>query len=52
MDTNTSEPLIWHKSACNLCYINCGVELAGKPAIVRPGCNRSRCAWRCRLARR
>ena len=18
----------WHKSACNLCYINCGVELA------------------------
>ncbi len=28
MDTNTSEPLTWHKSACNLCYINCGVELA------------------------
>ncbi len=20
-------PLTWHKSACNLCYINCGVEL-------------------------
>ncbi len=23
----TTTPLIWHKSACNLCYINCGVEL-------------------------
>ena len=22
-----SAPLAWHKSACNLCYINCGVEL-------------------------
>ena len=28
MDAKTSEPLTWRKSACNLCYINCGVELA------------------------
>lgn len=28
MGANISEPLTWHKSACNLCYINCGVELA------------------------
>ena len=31
MDTTTDKapaaPLTWHKSACNLCYINCGVEL-------------------------
>jgi anaerobic selenocysteine-containing dehydrogenase len=25
---DTTETLAWHKSACNLCYINCGVELA------------------------
>lgn len=24
---STAETLTWHKSACNLCYINCGVEL-------------------------
>ena len=23
----TAATLTWHKSACNLCYINCGVEL-------------------------
>ena len=28
MDTQDTEALRWHKSACNLCYINCGVELA------------------------
>ena len=28
MDSSTASPLTWHKSACNLCYINCGVELA------------------------
>lgn len=31
MDSSThpppAAPLTWHKSACNLCYINCGVEL-------------------------
>lgn len=25
--TPSATPLTWHKSACNLCYINCGVEL-------------------------
>ena len=24
---SAAAPLAWHKSACNLCYINCGVEL-------------------------
>jgi anaerobic selenocysteine-containing dehydrogenase len=24
---SAAETLTWHKSACNLCYINCGVEL-------------------------
>lgn len=24
---SATEALTWHKSACNLCYINCGVEL-------------------------
>lgn len=28
MDKQDTEALRWHKSACNLCYINCGVELA------------------------
>jgi anaerobic selenocysteine-containing dehydrogenase len=28
MDSSTSPSPTWHKSACNLCYINCGVELA------------------------
>ena len=28
METNTTQQPTWHKSACNLCYINCGVELA------------------------
>ena len=28
LDASTPQPLTWHKSACNLCYINCGVELA------------------------
>ena len=28
MSMDTTETLAWHKSACNLCYINCGVELA------------------------
>ena len=28
MNMDTPETLAWHKSACNLCYINCGVELA------------------------
>lgn len=27
LDTPSTAPLTWHKSACNLCYINCGVEL-------------------------
>ena len=27
MDKQDTEALRWHKSACNLCYINCGVEL-------------------------
>jgi anaerobic selenocysteine-containing dehydrogenase len=26
----TADQLVWHKSACNLCYINCGVELGVK----------------------
>ena len=28
MEKQDAEALRWHKSACNLCYINCGVELA------------------------
>ena len=28
MESSTSSSPTWHKSACNLCYINCGVELA------------------------
>ena len=28
MDPSTSSSPTWHKSACNFCYINCGVELA------------------------
>ncbi len=24
---SAAETLTWHKSACNLCYVNCGVEL-------------------------
>jgi len=28
MDKQDADALRWHKSACNLCYINCGVERA------------------------
>ena len=40
-DTNTAgqtrADLRWHKTACNLCYINCGVEVgvAGEGAQTR-----------------
>ncbi|MBI5906993.1 MAG: molybdopterin-dependent oxidoreductase [Burkholderiales bacterium] len=26
----SADQLVWHKSACNLCYLNCGVELGVK----------------------
>lgn len=32
-ETPTTAPLTWHKSACNLCYINCGVELGVSAGI-------------------
>jgi anaerobic selenocysteine-containing dehydrogenase len=28
MEQHTTETTTWHKSACGLCYVNCGVELA------------------------
>ena len=34
MDKQDADALRWHKSACNLCYINCGVELAARLGSV------------------
>ena len=28
-----SAQLTWHKSACNLCYINCGVDGAARRIV-------------------
>ena len=25
--SESTDQIVWHKSACNICYINCGVEL-------------------------